>query len=63
MSGLLQRLRCSWFGHQLEHWRNIYGDEINHMGGKRSIWTCTKCGVYKLRPELYEVDSSEGGRQ
>jgi hypothetical protein len=25
--------------------RNIYGDEINACGGKRSIWRCWHCGA------------------
>lgn len=23
--------------------RNIYGDEINHAGGRRSLWRCERC--------------------
>lgn len=26
--------------------RNIYGDEIFHSGGKRSIWKCSHCGRF-----------------
>lgn len=25
--------------------RNIYGDEINHCNGSRSVWQCKKCGT------------------
>ncbi len=35
--------------------RNIYGDEINHTDGMRSLWECQNCGVYRfgfqLQPE------------
>ncbi|MCK9198174.1 MAG: hypothetical protein M0P49_01060 [Bacilli bacterium] len=26
--------------------RQIHGDEINHLGGKRTIMKCNKCGKY-----------------
>ncbi len=32
--------------------RNIYGDEINHCGGKRSMYRCSKCGEFMLMSEL-----------
>lgn len=35
-------VRRSWF-------RNIWGDEIFHSGGQRSVWKCDDCGKY-----LYE---------
>lgn len=38
--------------HEYEFVRNIHGDEINHMGGKRSIWRCKKCGKFKYKYEL-----------
>lgn len=38
--------------HEYEFVRNIHGDEINYMGGKRSIWKCKKCGKIQYRDEL-----------
>jgi len=33
--------------------RNVYGDEINLLGGKRSIWRCDQCGEKRvLRDDL-----------
>jgi hypothetical protein len=32
--------------------RNIYGDEINHSGGNRSLWRCANCRRLIDRPEL-----------
>lgn len=32
--------------------RNIYGDEINWTGGKRSIWKCDDCGKVIFSDEL-----------
>jgi hypothetical protein len=40
---LLKRLLCK---HDFEFVRNIYGDEINHVGGRRSWWRCRKCGKW-----------------
>lgn len=34
--------------------RNIYGDEINNLNGKRSVWVCELCGKIKYRDELYQ---------
>jgi hypothetical protein len=45
----LKRLFCR---HQAVAFvRNIYGDEINEWGGKRSIWKCKRCGA--AVPEAY----------
>ena len=46
---LIKMLLCK---HEYEWERNIYGDEINMVGGKRSWWRCRKCGKYKAMPEL-----------
>ena len=51
--GFLKRLLCN---HELEWERNIYGDEINHMGGCRSLYVCKKCGKRIPYPHLYEPD-------
>lgn len=34
--------------------RNIYGDEINHLNGKRSVWVCELCGKVEYRDDLYQ---------
>lgn len=46
---LIKRLLCK---HEYEFLRNIYGDEINAAGGKRSWWRCRKCGKMQLREEF-----------
>lgn len=43
--------------HEYEFVRNIYGDEINSSGGKRSVWWCPKCWKYKLSDKLYNWKS------
>ncbi len=35
--------------------RNIYGDEIFHAGGNRSLWKCDRCGYLKASRELHNV--------
>ena len=46
----IKRLFCK---HEYEFERNIYGDEINHVGGCRSWWRCKKCGKLALDQALY----------
>ena len=46
---LIQKFRCI---HDYKWVRNIYGDEINNLGGKRSVWKCLKCGKIQYRDEL-----------
>lgn len=36
----VRRLLCR---HHFKWLRNLYGDEINYCGGKRSLWECVKC--------------------
>nr|DAY12422.1 MAG TPA: adenylate kinase [Caudoviricetes sp.] len=38
---------------------NIYGDEINHMDGKRSRWICDCCGKILLKNHLLLFDKSK----
>ena len=52
---IIKRLLCR---HEYEFVRNIYGDEINHTGGRRSWWRCKKCGKWVLMPTL-EDDERE----
>jgi hypothetical protein len=53
MSKLWKRLHCLLEGHRDVWLRNIYGDEINHVGGRRSVWMCTFCGRVKYRRVLH----------
>ena len=39
--------------HHFQWVRNIYGDEINTFGGKRSLWRCVKCGKATAQPSLF----------
>ena len=59
MPSFLKRVMCGFKGHWLEHLRNIHGDEINHRGGKRSVWRCANCGAVKLRDHLHYPESKE----
>lgn len=52
MSNILKRLFCK---HDYQLVRNIYGDEINYTGYKRSIFKCSKCNKYIYRDYLYEI--------
>lgn len=46
--------------HEYVFERNIYGDEINWVSGRRSWWRCKKCGKLKAFPELYfDLDDAE----
>lgn len=47
----IKRLFCK---HTYLWVRNIYGDEINAMNGKRSWWRCTRCGKWKAKNKLEE---------
>jgi len=38
---------------QIDFVRNIYGDEINHFNGNRSLLKCKECGKYILKQDLY----------
>lgn len=48
MIAFLKRLFCV---HEPVWERNIYGDEINAVGGKRSWFRCRKCGKWFLMDE------------
>lgn len=48
---LLRKLFCRH--RDLTFKRNIYGDEILHSGGMRSLWVCTKCGATVTSRDLY----------
>lgn len=47
---ILRQIFCR---HELEFVRNIYGDEINLVGGRRSWWRCKKCGRWIAKSPLY----------
>ena len=57
--GVLNKIVCR---HEWVFDRNIYGDEINCVSGKRSWWRCQKCGRYRLDPHLY-LDLERKGRK
>lgn len=46
---MFKRLFCK---HEFEWKRNIYGDQINYAGGKRSLWQCSKCEAGQFRGPL-----------
>ena len=46
---IIDKLYCK---HDYKWVRNIYGDEINTLNGKRSVWRCIKCGKIQYRDEL-----------
>ena len=60
---IIKRLLCR---HEWEFVRNIYGDEINLAGGRRSWWRCKRCGKRVLNPHLYRElenrDETEVGK-
>ncbi len=35
--------------------RQIFGDEIKYLNGKRSEWRCAKCGKFKYGRYLTEL--------
>lgn len=39
--------------------RNVYGDEINTTGGKRSVWRCQRCGGIVLRDLLHTTPTED----
>lgn len=41
--------RCA---HHYEFSYNLYGDQINQWGGKRSVWRCVHCGKFQARDAL-----------
>lgn len=47
---IVKRIFCH---HEWQFERNIYGDEINWVGGCRSWWVCPKCGAHTLGDHLY----------
>ena len=56
MKSFIRRLFCR-HTKGLTFVRNIYGDEINHVGGKRSSWLCNHCGEHVYLADLHEVAS------
>lgn len=50
---IIRRLVCR---HRDVHFvRNVYGDEIAHLGGKRSVWRCQACGAIVYRADLHTM--------
>lgn len=62
----LRRLLCRHTG-GVAFVRNIYGDEINSWGGKRSLWACKRCGRLlasaRLNPPSTDVQIQPQGAQ
>ena len=54
------RLFCWHRKFEFEFVLNIYGDEINACGGKRSVWRCTKCGNRQDRAGLHDDGGLRG---
>lgn len=48
----LARTSCSHAA-GFEFVRNLYGDQINEWGGKRSVWRCRSCGRVQARDQLH----------
>jgi hypothetical protein len=53
MPRFLKRLFCRH--RRTQFVRNVYGDEINHCGGRRSLWCCEDCGRYMYRKDLHAL--------
>lgn len=51
VAAFFSRLFCRHEG-TLSFVRNIHGDEINHLGGRRSEWKCSHCDRYVYKWEL-----------
>ena len=52
MGGSMKMLKRLFCRHDWVFERNIYGDEINALSGRRSWWVCRKCGKHQARPNL-----------
>ncbi len=51
--GIITRLLCSH-----ENWTLVdqfFGDQINHMNGRRSEWRCEHCGKRQFSYRLNEL--------
>lgn len=48
-----KRMFCK---HDYKFSHNIFGDEINHVDGKRSWWKCSICGDWKAMEALTKGD-------
>jgi len=46
--------------HRYAFVRNVYGDEINMLGGKRSVWRCSKCRKIQDRDQLHDDGDLRG---
>jgi len=52
VTGLRRKLRCFFGWHEWRWHRNVYGDEINLVGGMRSVYRCENCFGFEYRDEL-----------
>ena len=48
-------LRWLFCRHEWRHYANLYGDQINSWGGRRSLWECSRCGKLQARDALHEA--------
>lgn len=49
---IITKIKSLFCEHGYEFIRNVFGDEIIRLNGKRSIWKCKKCGKYHYSPFL-----------
>ena len=52
-------IKSTFCHHEWEWVRNIYGDEINAVGGRRSWWRCKKCGWLEPCGEYHDEGDSD----
>ena len=56
----LPRYFLRWFCSHDFCWRyNVYGDEIDKLGGKRSVWTCRRCGAMRYGQWLHRMTEAD----
>ena len=58
MLTLIRSLFCRH--REVRFWANLYGDEINLSGGKRSLWGCAECGKVQARDDLHDDGNLRG---
>lgn len=52
---MMNWLRNIFCRHEWRHYANLYGDQINSWGGKRSLWECSRCGKLQARDALQDA--------
>lgn len=59
-----EKFRQIFCNHKFRVMRHIYGDEINHLNGCRTVLKCCKCHKIKYHKDFlvtYENASDENG--